>query len=121
MIRGDSNRGGQGGPPEEGVARDCIRLSVHPEDVVGVHPPQRDHHAGDASAELGSRYHRQGSSATVGRPPCPLAQLPAWPWMAARVCAARLPSDSPAAPGLAGPAAAQAICIDHGLRLPPDP
>jgi hypothetical protein len=31
---------------------------------------------------------------SMGRPPCPLAQLPAWLWMAVRVCAARPPPTS---------------------------
>jgi transcriptional regulator with XRE-family HTH domain len=45
------HRGRQGGPPEQGVAGDRIRLSMHPEHVVGMHPPQRHHHPGDARAE----------------------------------------------------------------------
>jgi hypothetical protein len=41
-------------------------FTVHPEQVVGMPPPQRDRDAGDTGGELGDRNGRQ-QSATSGR------------------------------------------------------
>jgi hypothetical protein len=41
-------------------------FTVHPEQVVGMPPPQRDRHTGDTGRELSDRNGRQ-QSATSGR------------------------------------------------------
>jgi hypothetical protein len=47
----------------DGIHSALVRSPVHPEHVVGMPPPQRDHHAGDTGRELGDRNGRQQPAA----------------------------------------------------------
>ena len=50
------HRGRQGGAIENRVAYDLVRLPVHPEHVVRMVAPEREHHASDTGCELSGRY-----------------------------------------------------------------